>query len=171
MHPRLRRIFLISTVVVPFLAYSVYYYSMVIKNAPYRFVDFDSIVFQYGPGDSLVNKYNSKTGDYQYVDSRDSLVKMKLRLSKDELLYLHHKAAELGLWDFPEKELGDTAKNREGRKPLRYLIEFNYRKKSKKVIFDSSFEGPEKLVDANKQVILEIKKVLDAAEAKQRNNK
>ena len=163
-----KRIFLISTVVVPFLAYCVYYYAHVFKNAPYKFSEFESITFQYGPGDSLVNKYNSKTGDYQYVDSRDSLVKMNLHLPKEELLYLHRKAADLGFWDFPNVEIGDTTMRRNGMRPLRYLIEFKYKRKTKKVIFDESFNGDYRLIDANKRLIKEIKLVLAKEEDKEK---
>ncbi|MDB5136651.1 MAG: hypothetical protein JWP37_3254 [Mucilaginibacter sp.] len=169
MNPTLKKIFLISTVVVPFLIYCVYYYGMMIKNAPYKFTEFESIVIQYGPRDSMINKYNSKTGDYQYLDSHNSLVKKHLHLPQAELLYLHHKAAELGFWDFPAVELGDTTIKHEGPKPLRFLIEFNYKRKSKKVLYDASFNGPVKLVEANEQMVKEIMKVLDEEEGKEKN--
>jgi hypothetical protein len=138
-----------------------------IKNAPYRFSDFDSITIQYGDVDSLVNKYNSKTGDYQYLDRRDSLVKMHLHLSSDELLYLHRKAADLGFWDFPAKELADTTKGGKNES-VRYIIEFKYKKKSKTVVFDSGFVGDVRLIDANKTLIKEIKQSLLTAEERQK---
>jgi hypothetical protein len=169
MDSRFKKIFLISAVVVPFMAYCVYYYAGVFKNAPYKFTEFDSIVFEYGPGDSLVNKYNSKTGDYQFVDTRDSVVKMHLHLSKDELLYLHRKAADLGFWDFPSVEIGDTTLKHDGTKPIRYLIEFKYKRKTKKVLYDASFNGDTRLVDANQRLIKEISKILEEEEAKQKN--
>lgn len=169
MSDRFRKIFLGACVIVPFLIYCVYYYSMVLKNAPYRFVEFDSFVFEYGHGDSLINKYNSKTGDYQFIDSHDSLIKTKLQLPKAELLYLHHKAAELGFWDFPSDERGDTTFKHNGSRAPRYFIEFNYKRKSKKVIYDANYAGPQRLLDANQQMIHEIIKVLDEVEAKQKN--
>jgi hypothetical protein len=167
MSDRTKKIFFALTIIVPFLLYCFYYYGMMIKNAPYRFSDFDSMTFQYGPVDSLVNKYDSKTGDYQYVNRRDSLVKMHLRLTNDDLLYLHHKAADLGFWDFPSKEVADSvagAKN----KSIRYVIEFKYKKKSKKVVFDSQFAGNPKLIDANITLIKEIKQSLLTAEERQK---
>ena len=167
MSNRGKKIFLILSTIVPFLMYCVYYYGMMVKNAPYKFVEFDSIVFQYGTGDSLVNKYNSKTGEYQYINKHDSLVKMHLRLTKDDLLYLHRKAADLGFWDFPSSELGDTA-SRAGVKPPRYIIEFKYKRKSKKVVFDASFDGDPKLKDANERLIKEITNVLTDEESKQK---
>lgn len=167
---RSKKIFMICAVVVPFVAYCVYYYAHVFKNAPYKFSEFESITFQYGPGaDSLLNRYDSTTGEYQYVDMRDSVIKMNLHLPKEELLYLHRKAAELGFWDFPSVEIGDTTMRRNGMKPLRYVIEFKYKRKSKKVIYDQSFNGDVRLIDANQRMIKEIKLVLDKEEGIERN--
>ncbi|HTH82322.1 MAG TPA: hypothetical protein VL490_05285, partial [Mucilaginibacter sp.] len=161
-----KRIFLALSIIVPFLFYCLYYYGMVLKNAPYKFTEFDSIVFQYGDRDSLLNKFNSKTGDYQYVNMHDSVVKMHLRLNEKDLLYLHRKAADLGFWDFPADESGDTVKS--GQKPLRYIIEFKYKRKSKKVVYDENFVGDPRLVDANQRLIKEIKQVLTDEEASQK---
>ncbi len=155
-------------VVVPFIVYCVYYYSMMIKNAPYRYSDFQSLSIQYGIKDSLVNKYDSKTREYQYLNKRDSLVKLNVRLTDDDLLYLHRKAADLGFWDFPSNETGDTTGK---EKPVRYIIEFKYKKKSKRVVFDSNFVGDPKLIDANKQLIKEIDQSLTTAETRLKNNK
>jgi hypothetical protein len=134
-----------------------------IKNAPYKFTEFKSFVIQYGTSDSLLNKYDSKTGNYQYLNKKDSLIKTNLLLKSSELLFLHRKAAELGFWDFPSDERGDSTKYK-GEKPTRYYIEFNYQRKSKKVLFDESFNGDAKLKDANENVIKEILHVLADAE-------
>ena len=163
MSDKAKKVFLILTIVVPFLMYCVYYYSRMIKNAPYKFTEFKSFVIQYGTSDSLLNKYDSKTGNYQYLNKKDSLIKTNLLLKTSELLFLHRKAAELGFWDFPSDERGDSTKYK-GEKPTRYYIEFNYQRKSKKVLFDESFNGDAKLKDANENVIKEILHVLADAE-------
>jgi hypothetical protein len=167
MRTKSKKIFLIMSIVVPFLFYCIYYYGMMIKNAPYKFSEFQSLRFEYGYGDTLNNIYDSKTGDYQFVNRQDSIVKMNLKLNKNDLLYLHRKAADLGFWDFPANELNPDVK---GRVP-RYVIQFNYQRKSKKVMYDVSFNGAEKLKDANDRLIIEIKKILSDAEARQRNSK
>ena len=167
MNTRSKKIFLIMSIVVPFLLYCIYYYGMMIKNAPYKFSEFQSIRFEYGYGDTLNNIYDSKTGEYQFVNRRDSIVKINLKLSKSDLLYLHRKAADLGFWDFPANELNPDVK---GRVP-RYVIQFNYLRKTKKVMYDASYNGAEKLKDANDRLIIEIKKILSDAEARQRNSK
>jgi hypothetical protein len=162
-----KKIFLLLSIVVPFLFYCVYYYGMMVKNAPYKFAEFDSIEFQYGDRDSMLNKYNSKTGEYQYINTHDSLVTMHLRLTKDDLLYLHRKAADLGFWDFPSSEVGDSVTTA-GPKPPRYIIAFNYKRKQKRVVFDANFAGDPKLVDANERLIKEITNVLNDEEKKQK---
>ena len=94
---------------------------------------------------------------------------MKLHLTKGELLYLHRKAADLGFWDFPANEMAaKDSVDGAGNKPLHYYIAFNYKRKSKKVMYDKAFDGPEKLVDANGRLIGEIQKILDEAEARQK---
>ena len=168
MSDKAKKIFLTLTIVVPFLMYSVYYYSRVIKNAPYKFTEFKSFVIQYGTSDSLLNKYDSKTGNYQYLNKKDSLIKTNVLLKNTDLLYLHRKAAELGFWDFPSDERGDSTKYK-GEKPVRYYIEFSYQRKSKKVVFDESFNGDPKLKEANEGLITEITHVI--AEAEDRKKK
>jgi len=169
MSDRFKKIFLGLCVIVPFFLYCVYYYSMVLKNAPYKFTEFVSMQFQYGPGDSLVNKYDSKTGIYQYVNAKDSLVTKKLHLTELELSYLHHKVADLGFWDFPENQVNaKDSVDAAGNKPLHYYIAFNYKRKSKKVWYDKAYDGPQKLVEADGMVIKEIQKILDEAEAREK---
>ena len=159
---RSKKIFLALSVILPFLFYCLYYYGHMLKNAPYKFTEFESMSIQYGDRDSLLNKFDSKTGNYQYLNSRDSLIKKRLHLPKDDLLYLHRKAADLGFWDFPENEAGDSVKT--GQQPVRYIIEFKYQRKSKRVIYDSNFEGDPRLIDANQRLIKEIMQVLNQEE-------
>jgi hypothetical protein len=163
---RFKKVFLGFCIAIPFLVYCVYYYSIMIGNAPYRFSDFESFSIQYGTGDSMVNKYDSKTGDYQYLTDHDSLIKKHLVLNSDQLLYLHRKAAYWGFWNFPTVELNDSAKAK-GINAPHYLIQFNYKHKSKKVLFDAAFDGDIKLRDANQGMIAEIEKVLNEAESAQ----
>lgn len=168
MSPKAKKIFLYLSILVPFLIYCIYYYGMILKDAPYKFKEFKSIEFQYGTGDSLVNKYNSKTGQYQYLNKRDSLVKVQVFLNNNELLDLHRKAGDLGFWDFPSDERSNDTARRGGVKPPRYIIVFNYLHKSKRVVFDANYPGPQKLVDANKAMITEIQAALNEAEAREK---
>jgi len=168
MSDRSKKIFLLLTVIGSFMVYSVIYYTGVLKNAPYKFTEFKSFIFKYGDGDSLINTYNSLTGEYHYLNKRGSLIKTTLFLTRDDLLYLHRKAADLGLWDFPSSELGNDTAKFKGAKPPHYYIEFNYKRKSKKVLFDAAFDGDIRLRDANEHMIKEIMHVLADAEDRQK---
>ena len=160
MSERGKKIFLAICIVTPFLLYCVYYYSIMVKNAPYRFSDFDSITFKYGLGDNLVNSYNSKTGSYQYLDSRDSLVRTTVRLRKDDLLYLHRKAAELGFWNFPDEILAEN-NPKKSTNPPRYYLEFKYKNKTKHVLYDPRNTENPKLSDAAKSLITEVSNMIN----------
>jgi hypothetical protein len=132
-----------------------------IKNAPYKFSEFKSITFKYGLGDKLTNQYDSQSGIYQYVNENDSLVKTTVKLSKDELLYLHRKAAELGFWNFPE--VLETTKKMHSNAPY-YYIEYTYERKSKHVLFNLDYNKDVKLKDTVTQLIKELSKMISDAQ-------
>ncbi len=160
MSERAKRIFLYICIIVPFLGYCIYYYSGMIKNAPFRFSDFESMEFRYGEGDELVNEFNSANNRYAYLNTKDSLVTSTLKLRKDDLLYLHRKATEYGFWNFPD----DLTHNSQGKQGVRFFLKFTYKEKSKEMLFDTNFDGDEKLRDAAKTMVDEVRRVLNDAE-------
>lgn len=162
MSNKTKKLFLILTVVVPFLAYCVVYYIPMFKNAPYKIGEFESIDFKWGEGNDLVNHYNSATGDYQYLDGKDSLVKVNVKLRKDDILFLHSKANELGFWNFPELIANDTALT--ASKAPRYIMTFNYKKKSKQVTFVSDYNGTPKLKGLAEQMKTLLLQTINGAE-------
>ena len=162
MSDRSKKIFLALSIIVPVLIYCIYYYGMMIKNAPYKFSEFESITFKYGLGDSLVNQYDSKTGNYQYLNQNDSLVKTYVKLRKDDLLYLHRKAADLGFWNFPKEIVPDESAPK--RNSPRYYLEFKYQRKTKQVLFDLDYNGDMKLKDAARILIEEVSRTINDAQ-------
>ncbi len=164
-----KKTFLLVTVIGSFVVYSAIYYAQVFRHAPYKFSEFKSFVYKYGNRDSMLNYYNSATGEYDYLNKNDSLIKTHLYLTRLELDSLHVDARQLGFWDFPEMELNtDSASPGFGKAP-RYFIQFNYKRKSKQVLFDADYNGPLKLIDANKVMIQKITNIL--SEADERQNK
>ncbi len=162
MSDRGKKIFLALSIVIPFLIYCVYYYGMMVKNAPYKFSEFESMTFKYGLGDNMVNQYDSRTARYQYLNDKDSLVQKQVKLTKDDLLYLHRKAAEYGFWDFPSEMKGPALTP--GQSSPHYYLEFKYQRKSKKVMFDLNYNGNPKLKDAVRQLIEIVSKTINTAE-------
>lgn len=159
MSDRSKKIFLGICIIVPFFLYCYYYYSIMLNNAPYRYVDFQSITLKYGDGGELQNEFDSETGIYTYLNARDSLIRDTLRMRDDDLLYLHRKAAELGFWNLPEDMTGQDFGTSDSEVP-RFILQYNYKEKSKMVTFDADFEGNPKMKDAARSVIDEVRRVL-----------
>jgi hypothetical protein len=162
MSDRGKKIFLGICILIPFVLYSIYYYSIMVKNAPYKFSEFESFELKYGLGDNLVNTYDSKTGIYRYENDRDSIVTDTVRLNKDDLLYLHRKAVDLGFWNFPEELSGANNPKRSANSP-HYFLKYNYQRKSKQVMLDLDYNDNEKLRDAAKQLIDVVSKTINDA--------
>lgn len=167
MSNRSKRIFLLICIVVPFILYCYYYYSVMLGNAPFRYSDFQSIVLKYGEGEDLHSHYDTKTGIYTYKNTRDSLVTDTIKMRDDDLLYLHRKAAELGFWNLDEDMTGpgnaawakdSTAAGQEA--VPRFVLEYHYLEKSKIVTYDADFDGHPKMKDAARSVIDEVRRVI-----------
>lgn len=158
-----KKIFLFLTIVVPFLAYCVIYYKPIISNAPFRSNEFVSFQYKWGMGNNLINSYDSATGDYQYLDSKDSLVKTNVKLRENDIIYLHNKANELGLWNFPEV-IANAGTDLNKSKVLRYVMVFNYKRKTKKVTYVTDFNDIPKLASVAGQMRILIEKTINDAQ-------
>jgi hypothetical protein len=137
-----------------------------ISNAPFRFTDFQSVVFRYGEPNHMDNQYDSKTGIFQYVTKTNGIERDTVRMTKDDLLYLHRKAQELGFWNLDDDMTGPEAKVNPETETPRFYLEFNYKDKSKKVTMDADFAGNEKMRDAGKSMIEEVNRILAGAQAR-----
>ncbi|HLW49460.1 MAG TPA: hypothetical protein VKZ78_00685 [Sphingobacteriaceae bacterium] len=160
MSDRSKKIFLGICIIIPFVLYCYYYYSIMLNNAPFRYADFQSIVLTYGDDEDLSNRFDSETGIFTYLNSRDSLVSDTLRMRDDDLLYLHRKAAELGFWNLPEDMTGTGFASTDSAEVPRFILQYNYEEKSKMVTFDADFDGNPKMKDAARSVIDEVRRVL-----------
>src|SRR5690606_33823722 len=157
MSDRTKKIFLAICIIFPFLLYCFYYYSQMFKNAPFRFADFESIVLKYGDGDDLINQFDSETGIYQYINTRDSMVVDTVRLRKGAVQYPHGDATPLGFWSLPDDM---TSGEPDSTKPVaRFYLQFNYKEKSKAVTLDPDFNGNSKMRDVAKTMVDEAMRV------------
>ncbi|WP_246163224.1 hypothetical protein [Sphingobacterium humi] len=166
MQDRTKRIFLGLCIIVPFIIYCVYYYSAMIKNAPFRFTDFESIELSYGFPDSMLNQYNSKTHHYQYLTKSGDLIQDTLKLRNDDLLYLHRKAQEIGFWNV-DNDMTTAPESRTSQaKVPRYKLTFNYKEKSKTVTLDADYQGVQKMKDAAKTTVDEVLQIIATAKSR-----
>src|SRR5690606_14921044 len=163
MSNRGKMIFLGVSVFGSFLLYCVYYYSNMVQNAPYRSYELESIVFKYGEGEDLVNEFDSRKRVFRYLNTEDSLVSVPVHLNKDDFIYIHHKAASLGFWNFPD-ELINTSDPASAKNAVHYYLEFNYKEKSKKLLLDVNYEGNPKLNSAARSLIEEVQRLINDAQ-------
>lgn len=147
MTSRGKKIFLISTVVIPFLIYAIVYYAPIIRNAPFKAKEFVSLEYKWGVGDSLINSYNSTTGEYKYLNDKDSLVTTKIMLNDRDKKFLDSNADVQGFWNLPTV-VANNENDLKNDKVLRYFIKFNYQKKSKEVTYFTNFEGNPRIKSA-----------------------
>ncbi|MFD2548407.1 hypothetical protein [Sphingobacterium suaedae] len=137
-----------------------------IKNAPYRFSDFEYLTIQYGVRDSILNSFNSATQEYQYLNKQNEVVKKKLKLTDDDLLYLHRKAMEMGFWNVDDDMTTPRKDSLEGRDIPRYILEYKYKEKGKKVTLDADYPGNQKMKDAAKTTIEKVLDMINVANAR-----
>lgn len=166
MSKRAKTIFLGLCIIGSFFIYCVYYYSNMVKNAPFRYSDFEYISIQYGTPDSMLNSYHSATYDYQYLNRENEIVKKKLKLTSDDLLYLHRKAMEMGFWNVDDDMTTSRADSLEGRNVPRYILEYKYKEKGKTVTMDADYLGNQKMMDAAKTTIEAVLDRINVANAR-----
>ncbi len=147
MSSRGKKIFLVMTVVVPFLIYSIVYYAPIIRNAPFKSKEFVSLEYRWGVGEKLENRYDSKTGDYTYLRKDDSLVKTKIYLNERDIFYLDSIAHRQGFWNLPEV-VANNAEDMKRKDLLRYEMVLHYQRKSKEVIYYANFNGKTRMKGA-----------------------
>lgn len=159
-----KKIFLASSVIVPFIIYAAYYYAPFIRNAPFKEKDFVSLEYKWGIGTELDNSYNSATGEFKYVNKNDSLVARNIQLTTRDIKYLDSIADVQGFWNLPSV-IANNEKQFKDVRNLRYVIKFNYKKKSKEVTYLPSFSGNEKMKGAASKMQKEIELTLIDKEA------
>lgn len=137
-----------------------------VKNAPYRYSDFESIEITYGFPDSMLNHFDSQTLEYNYLTKDGELIKDSLKLRDDDLLYLHRKAQELGFWNLPDDMTVDLTQRDPDERLPRYRLAYHYKEKTKTVVLDPDFPGPTKMVEAGRSTIDEVLKMLASANAR-----
>jgi hypothetical protein len=158
-----KNISLIATIAVILIAGVGGYYLINLKQGPYSASSFISVNYKWGVGDTLQNSYNSATGDYQYLDNRDQIIKKKVKLHANNIIFIHSKANEQDIWTLPDV-IANKNEDLTSKKVLRYEMVFNYEKKTKKIVFMTNYD--EDIAVANRADLLQkiIKQTIDEVE-------
>lgn len=140
------------------------YYAPIIRNAPFKAKEFVSLEYKWGVGTNLENSYNSATGEYKYLNDKDSLIVKHVDLNARDKKYLDSNADEQGFWNLPDIVANNENDVKNSKAP-RYFMKFNYQKKSKEVTYLSDFEGNVRMKNAAVQMQKIIEQsIIDAEE-------
>lgn len=140
------------------------YYAPIIRNAPFKAKEFVSLEYKWGVGTNLENSYNSATGEYKYLNDKDSLIVKHVELNARDKKYLDSNADEQGFWNLPDIVANNENDIKNSKAP-RYFMKFNYQKKSKEVTYLSDFEGNIRMKNAAVQMQKIIEQsIIDAEE-------
>ncbi|SJN30577.1 hypothetical protein FM107_06490 [Sphingobacterium sp. JB170] len=93
-------------------------------------------------------------------------MKSKLKLSKDDLLFLHRKAMEMGFWNVDDDMTTVRTDSAKGADVPRYILEFRYKEKGKTVTLDADYPGNQKMKDAAKTTIEKVLDMINVANAR-----
>lgn len=137
MKPKLKFGLKIASVII-LLAAGGYYISKM-RSGGEMAVSFVSLTYKWGVGDTLQNVYNSKTGDYQFLDTRDQLIKENFLLRTNNVIYLHSKINEGDLLNLPDTIANPNA-NLKDSTVLRYEFEFVHEKHKKHIVYLTNYD-------------------------------
>lgn len=163
-----QRLLLISTILVIAIAAIGGYYLLSVKQGPYPASKFISITYKWGIGDTLVNSYNSATGEYQYLNNKDSLIKTNVKFHANNIIFLHSKANELDFWKLPELIANKNA-DLNNKDILHYEMVFSYEGKRKKIIYYTNYTDDMAIATAAQALQKLIEQTINEAEERYSN--
>lgn len=115
------------------------YYVKKLKSGGDRAASFVSLSYQWGVGDTLVNSYNSKTGEYRFLDQYNKPVNENFKLRTNNVIFLHSKINEQDLLNIPDT-IANPGANLKDSKVLRYEFKFVYDDTVKHIIYLTSYD-------------------------------
>lgn len=146
-----RKLFVVFSIIVPFIVYTVYYYSTIIGHAPYRYDQFKRFEFRtyrFGkPRTILV----SQTGEFTFYNKKDSLVHAHVRLTAADLKDIHETLRDIIFWDMPTVA-GDSTQKHRTDVTLVYL-KVVYQRASKTVWWQDNYFADRKLDERMGQIV------------------
>ncbi len=137
MDPKLK--FTLKIISVLFIAIVGGFYIMKLRSGGKRAVSFVSLTYKWGVGDSLQNSYDSKSGNYQFLDQKDQLIKEKFLLRTNNVIYLHSKINEQDLLNVPDT-IANVNANLKDSTVLRYEFKFVYDDMTKHIIYMTNYD-------------------------------
>lgn len=115
------------------------YYVSKLRSGGKRAAAFVSLNYQWGMGDTLQNSYNSKTGEYIFLDQSDREIRESFKLRTNNVIFLHSKINQEDLLNVPDT-IANAGANLKDPKVLRYEFEFVYDDTVKNIIYLTNYD-------------------------------
>lgn len=129
---------IIAAITVVVIAGISVYYMTQIKKSSHHASTFIGLVYKWGVGDTLQNMYDSKSGKYQFMSQRDSLITMNFKLRPNNIIYLHSMINREDLFSLPEI-IANPDTELKSNSILRYEFVFTYHNEIKKFTFFTDY--------------------------------
>ena len=114
----------------------------------------------------LENTYNSSTGEFNYHDGNDSLIKTRVKLTNRDFKNLDSVADVQGFWNLPDV-LANVEADVANPKILRYEMKFIYKDATKSVLLLSNYNRNDRMRGAAAQMQKVIEQLIIDTEQKQ----
>ena len=139
------------------------YYIMKVRSGGKRAAAFVSLTYKWGVGDTLQNSYNSKTGEYQFLDQRDQLIKENFKLRTNNVIFMHSKINEQDLLNIPDT-VANVGFDLKDTKVLRYEFSFVYDDTTKNIVYFTNYDKDPIIADKASALQKVVQQVITEAE-------
>ena len=153
----------VSIIAVLFILVVGSFYIMKVRSGGKQAASFVSLTYKWGVGDTLQNSYNSKSGNYQFLDQRDQLVKENFKLRTNNVIFLHSKINEKDLLNIPDT-IANAGVNFKDPKVLRYELKLVYEDTSRNIIYFTNYDQDPVIATKARLLQQTIQQVISEAE-------
>ncbi len=163
MKAKTKLILKIASVVVIAAALGFYIFQM--RSGGRRAASFVSLNYKWGVGDTLQNYYDSKTGDYKFINQRDSLIQENFKLRINNIIYLHSKIKEDDLLAIPDTIANDVS-DLQNKELLKYQFSFVYDDTTRNIVYLSNYDKDMEIAKKAKMLQKLVEQTVLEAEAR-----
>lgn len=150
MSPRFKKIYLFVMIVVPFLLYCGYYYSEMIRKAPFKFEEFENIEVYFKAPGGRQTTIDIAGGTVDYILPGHGTIKDTISFDQDELREFHRTLYTNNFFELPhEMQNEGSADTTTGI----YKITAIYSRKEYEVLYETNYRGEKRYKDQVERVI------------------
>jgi len=153
MSQRFKKIYLTIMVVVPFLAYSGYYYYEMIRKAPFSFEGFRTILVDFQAPGGRATQIDVAGGTVAYTLPDGEIYRDTISFDAQELQEFHRALYTNNFFELPHRM------QKEGSRDTTtgvYRIEAVYDRKQYRVVYETNYRGERRHKDKVERVIAYI---------------